>query len=68
MSGNGSKLMALTRALATQWHQTKTCWQDAKCREFERQYMEELFASVDKAVGVIDQVDKLIAKIRSDCE
>ena len=68
MSGNGSKLMALTRALATQWHQTKDYWQDAKCREFERHYLDELFASVDKAVAVIEQVDKLITKIRSDCE
>ena len=68
MSGSGAKLMALTRALSAQWQQTKDYWQDAKCREFERQYMEELFASVDKAVGVMEQVDKLIAKIRHDCE
>ena len=68
MSGSGGKLTALTRGLSAQWQQTKDYWHDAKGREFERQYMEELFASVDKAVGVMEQVDKLIAKIRHDCE
>jgi hypothetical protein len=68
MSGNGSKLMALTRALSAQWQQTKESWQDAKAHEFERAYMDELFAGVDKAVTVMEQVDKLVTKIRSDCE
>ena len=43
-------------------------WKDAKSQEFERRYMEELLASVDRAVTVIEQLDKLITKIRSDCE
>ena len=30
--------------------------------------MEELLASVDRAVTVIEQLDKLISKIRKDCE
>ena len=68
MSGNGSKLMALTRQLSAQWLQTKEYWQDSKTVEFERKYMDELLAGVDKAVTVMDQVDKLVAKIRNDCE
>ena len=68
MSGNGSKLMALTRQLSAQWLQTKEYWQDAKTVEFERKYMDELLVGVDKAVTVMDQVDKLVAKIRNDCE
>ena len=68
MSGNGSRLLALTKALASQWQQTKAHWKDAKCQEFERQYMQELLASVDRAVTVIEQLDKLVTKIRNDCE
>lgn len=68
MSGNGAKLIALTRQLAAQWEQTKGQWQDARSQDFERKYMDELFASVDKAVTVMEQVDKLITKIRNDCE
>ena len=68
MSGNGAKLMALTRVLVQEWNQTKECWRDAKCEEFERKYIQELTAGVDRAVAVIEQLDKLIAKIRRDCE
>jgi hypothetical protein len=68
LKSNGSRLDALTRELANQWQQTKEYWQDAKCREFEHQYMEELLASVDQAVTVIEQLDNLVNKIRNDCE
>ena len=68
MSGNGSKLMAITRQLSAQWGQTKESWQDAKSHEFERKYMDELMAGVDKAAAVMEQVDKLVSKIRNDCE
>jgi hypothetical protein len=68
MSGNGSKLMALSRLLSAQWQQTKEYWQDTKSLEFERKYMDELMAAVDKGMTVMEQVDKLINKIRSDCE
>ena len=68
MSAAGGKLSAVTKVLSSQWQQTKESWKDAKAQEFERQYLEELFTSVDKAVGIMDQVEKLVAKIRSDCE
>ena len=68
MSGNGAKLMALTRVLVQEWNQTKECWRDAKCEEFERKYIQELTTGVDRAVSVIEQLDKLITKIRKDCE
>jgi len=68
MSAGGGKLSAVTRVLATQWQDTKQSWKDAKADEFEHLYLDELFTSVDKAVGIMAQVEKLIAKIRSDCE
>jgi hypothetical protein len=68
MSASGGKLSAVTKVLSSQWQQTKESWKDAKAQEFERQYLDELFTSVDKAVGIMDQVEKLVAKIRSDCE
>lgn len=68
MSGNGSRLAALTSQLANQWERTKEQWKDAKCAEFDQQYIQELLASVDKAVTVMEQLDKLTTKIRHDCE
>ena len=53
MSGNGAKLVALTRQRSVQWQQTKECWKDAKCEEFERKYIQELSAGVDRAVTVM---------------
>lgn len=67
MSGNGAKLAAITKDLSQQWQRTKEHWRDAKSLEFERQYIQELLSSVEKAVTVMEQVDKLVTKIRNDC-
>jgi hypothetical protein len=68
VKASGARLAGLTRELRAQWQDAKTYWKDAKSQEFERRYMEELLASVDRTVTVIEQVDKLITKIRTDCE
>ena len=68
MKISSARLAGLTMELRTQWLDTKTYWKDAKSLEFERRYMEELLASVDRAVTVIEQLDKLVSKIRKDCE
>jgi len=68
MSGSGARLAALTKELRVQWHQTRESWADDKAREFEQRFLAELFAGVDKTVTVIEQLDKLLANIRQDCE
>ena len=68
MKASSNRLSGITKELRAQWQDTKAYWKDAKSQEFERRYMEELLASVDRAVTVIDQLDKLVSKIRKDCE
>ena len=68
MKASGSRLAGLTKELRAQWQDTKNYWKDAKSQEFEHKYMDELLASVDRAVTVIEQLDKLVSKIRKDCE
>ena len=68
MKASSNRLAGITKELRAQWQDTKSYWKDAKSLEFEHRYMEELLASVDRAVTVIEQLDKLITKIRSDCE
>jgi hypothetical protein len=68
MTADKARLVALTKDLSLKWEQTKEYWRDAKAQEFEKKYIEELQAGVDKAVTIIDQVDKLVTKVRSDCE
>ncbi len=68
LTADKAKIIALTRDIANQWELTKETWRDAKALDFQRQYIDELVANVEKASTVIDDLDKLIAKIRSDCE
>ena len=65
---NGARLGAVTKELIVKWRETREFWQDAKAEEFERKYIAELQSGVDTAVAVIEQLDKLITKIRNDCE
>jgi hypothetical protein len=68
MSANRGRLLMITKELSLRWDETKESWTDAKSREFEAKYIQELITSVDTAVTVIDQLDKVVNKIRNDCE
>ena len=68
LNANKSRLAASTRELALQWEQTKNYWRDQKSGEFEKKYLEELFVYSDKAILVIEKLDELLKKVRSDCE
>ncbi len=58
----------VTKELMAKWRETREYWKDAKSEEFEKNYMDELQSSVDTAVIVIEKLDKIISKIRKDCE
>jgi hypothetical protein len=68
LAGSKSRLVAITKELSLKWDETKNYWRDAKSREFQQQYMAELFANVDKTVTVIEKLDELLNKVRKDCE
>jgi hypothetical protein len=68
LSGNKSRLSALTKELALQWEQTRNYWRDAKSADFEHKYIEELLVGVDKAIMVIEKLDELARRVQKDCE
>jgi hypothetical protein len=68
LSGSKSRLAAITNELSNQWKETKNYWHDAKSREFEARFLQELFAGVDRSVTVVEKLDELLKKVRSDCE
>jgi hypothetical protein len=68
VSGSKSRLAAISKELSLRWEETKSYWKDAKSYEFEQRYLIELFARVDKTVMVIEKLDELLNKVRSDCE
>jgi hypothetical protein len=68
MRASAARLTAATRELSNHWQETKYYWRDAKSAEFERKYLQELLATVDRTVAIMEQLDKLLAKIKDDCE
>ena len=68
MTGSNNRLMALTKELRVEWDQTKQYWNDAKSNEFERRYLDDLFAAVNQALTNIDTLERIITKIRNECE
>ena len=43
LSGAKSRVAGSARELSLKWTETKNYWQDAKSREFEHHYLEDLF-------------------------
>ncbi len=68
MNANCTRLTAVTKELWARWQLTKQSWSDAKSQEFEQRFLQELVTTVDKTASVIDELDKLLAKIKKDCE
>ena len=68
LSGNKGRLVGLTRDISLRWAETKDHWHDAKSEEFDRRFMVELSASVNRTVLILEKLDELLKKVRSDCE
>ncbi len=67
-SGNKSRLIGLTRELNLRWTETKEHWRDARSDEFDRRFMVELSDHVNRAVLIVEKLDELLKKVRSECE
>jgi hypothetical protein len=65
---NGKALAAATKDLLLKWEATKHAWRDAKADQFEADYLRELQTAVDRAVPIFDELEKLVSKVRSECE
>ena len=68
MSGSQNRLVGLTKELAAEWANTKQSWSDAKSREFEQRFLSELFTGVNQTVTNIESLERILNKIRADCE
>jgi hypothetical protein len=68
LQSDKSILLKVSKDLAVHWEQTKDSWQDAKSQEFERNYLEPLQSNITMAISVIEKLDKLLTKVRKDCE
>lgn len=68
LQANKATLMAVSKDLNQSWQQAKEHWRDDKRIEFERAYIENLQANINMAVEAMEKLDKVLTKIRRDCE
>jgi hypothetical protein len=68
LSGNKGRVVGLTRDILLRWSDTKDHWRDAKSEEFEHRFMAELSASVNRTMVIMEKLDEVLKKVRSDCE
>ncbi len=68
VGAQGKAIITATNGLLAKWEDTRTSWQDAKAAEFERRFVFELKATVDRVTPAFEHLDKLVSKVRSDCE
>jgi hypothetical protein len=65
---SASNLSQALRELSVEWQQTKSYWRDQKSQEFERNYLEKLPSLATQARNVMEELDNLLRKVRTDCE
>jgi hypothetical protein len=68
MNAAAARLSSLTKELRIKWQLTRESWTDARAQEFDARYMQELFATVDRSMEVITEMEKLLTRIRKECE
>lgn len=68
LQSNRSRLAGLSKELNRSWQDTRDQWLDQKRSEFEGTYLLPLFDSVENAVVAMEDLDKILKKIRKDCE
>ncbi len=66
--GSSAQLEAAWRDLAAAWQHVNDDWRDARAREFEQRYLENLPNLVMNARRAIEDIDLLLRKMRHDCE
>ena len=65
---SASNLVQAVKDLTIRWDQTKTYWRDVKSQQFEATYLDLLPNQIARATAVIEEIDALLRKVKSDCE
>jgi hypothetical protein len=66
--GSASNLVQAVKELTVEWHMTKDHWRDVKSMEFEKNYVGPLPDYMIRALGVMEELDVILRKVRKDCE
>ncbi len=66
--GSASNLVQAVKDLSVEWQMTKDHWRDVKSAEFEAKYIAPLPDYMVRALGVMEELDVILRKVRKDCE
>jgi hypothetical protein len=61
-------LSRAAKDLFARWPEVKGVWDDAQSEEFEKVYMAMIEQDVRSALGALDHMIQVLAKIESECE
>jgi hypothetical protein len=50
------------------WNATKETWRDEQATHLEEAYLANLWATIDRTAPLFDQLDRVLTKIKADCE
>ncbi len=68
LRASGANLSEALKNLLIEWGHTQAYWRDAKSMEFHKEYLDQLPHYVARATTVIEELDGILRKVRSDCE
>jgi hypothetical protein len=68
IGNDGKTVAAATKDLLRRWKETRESWRDSRSEDFERRHVREWEAAIDRAMPVFENLEKLVTKIRKDCE
>jgi hypothetical protein len=65
---SASNLAEAMKQLKMEWQRTTESWTDIKAREFEQTYLTDMPQHVARAAQVIEELDRMLKKIKAACE
>ena len=65
---SAASLTEALKELSRQWDYTKSYWHDAQSQDFENKYLEELPHHIARTALVVEEINTILQKIRTDCE
>jgi len=68
LRANGVALTQGIKDLQAAWYQTRGSWRDAKAEEFAERYLADLPDMATKVGLMINELDNVLRKVKSDCE
>ncbi|MBL9115766.1 MAG: hypothetical protein JNJ83_12225 [Verrucomicrobiaceae bacterium] len=68
LKANSAALAQGFKELSLAWDRTRGSWRDAKAMEFQEKYLTDLPELSSKVGVILNELDNLIRKVRTDCE